>query len=368
MRKIDHTHRKKYYWYGYRKFLRSIRNRSLQVNKFYTKKNIKIVLPENLNIYNKFSRKELMKKIDEIKKNLINGIDVVISFEKVHAPVHPTAMLLLLAERDRLLQLYPQRKIYCKKQNQKLKSSIIINQLLQKFGLVTRFNNIEEHELVKSWEYVKGSKAEYKATTHKPLISMITNFFKDPNLYPSIEEVDNYDRPFHKSLYNSLSEAATNVAHHAYIVSRFQNERTPEEGENSWWMFKSMDDNYMSVVICDRGIGIPKSLRIYAEKKDTLWSILRDKIFASKDAENIRLAIKDGKTRTQLAERGKGLVQIVDIVRKTPGSNMTIYSNFGVYQLSVKDNGEVNVDLIDHQMSINGTIIHWNLPIREQSQ
>lgn len=367
MKKKDHISVKRYVFYGYKNFLRSIRSNVLKKHVGNIEK-IKIILPENLNIYNKFSRKDLLRKIEEMRCFMGKGTDIIISFEKVKAPVQPTAMLLLLAERDRLLQLYPHRKIYCKKQSGKSESSMIINQLLQKFKLITKFNTAKEHELVESWEFVKGSKAEYKATSHKPLIHMITSFFKDSTLYPPIEEENNHGRPFHKSLYNGLSEAATNVANHAYIAPRFKNECTPDEGENSWWMFKSMDDNYMSVVICDRGVGIPKSLKIYAETKDPLWSILKEKIFSSKDSDNIKLAIQEGKTRTKLAERGKGLVQIVDIVRKTPGSNMTIYSNSGVYQLTVKNDGELNIKLTDYSISINGTIIHWNLPIREQSQ
>lgn len=155
-------------------------------------------------------------------------------------------------------------------------------------------------------------------------------------------------------LYTKITEAMTNVHHHAYIEDR-QDGLAYDEDKKPWWMFSQELDGYLTVAFCDLGIGIPRSLPI---KRPSLWRQIKTMGSATNDSHAIAEAIKDSQTRTGEEHRGKGLKQIVDTVRSFDTGIVRVHSNKGCY---TSEMGKVN--RIDYSDSIMGTIISWRVPL-----
>lgn len=160
-----------------------------------------------------------------------------------------------------------------------------------------------------------------------------------------------------KGLYAGIAEAMTNTVHHAYLG---------EEGEKlrfgigkRWWMLSQEKDDLLTVVICDLGIGIPRSLprssTFSAESVSELWRSLG---LDRTDANAIKVALQLGRTRTGVEGRGKGLAEIVDAVNLSERGSVFISSNRGVF---TSQGGDVMAT--NSSRSIHGTLIHWQVPI-----
>lgn len=294
---------------------------------------------------------------------------------KVSAPVDPCGMMLIISEISKIKEEYPKVNIkYLRPNSDNEESNTILNQLLQKFKLVTKefVADIHEHELVKRWEYIYGNDASYKKDNQKEFIRLMRSRIKDV----FSQDPTNISR----YLYSSVSEAATNVANHAYIAPRnIKNEQPMKKEDTKWWTFKAeFKDNEesttgFSVLICDRGIGIPYSLTQKHDDPDEIsWAahikngLLKfgKKISRARDSDLIQLAIEYGKTRTEKEYRGRGLPQIIQTIETTPNAKVRIYSNKGLCEVSCDSVGKFNiVKKIDFNTSILGTIIYWYLPI-----
>lgn len=174
---------------------------------------------------------------------------------------------------------------------------------------------------------------------------------------PAIEEHEGQlAKPLIDGLFRGLGEAMTNTVHHAYIGIR-------EDGlkyspiQNDWWMFSQAKGGFLSVVLCDLGIGIPNTLPI---KKPNLFKQIlalgRDK----SDAACIATAIEGGDTRTRRRERGKGLGNIVKVISGLKDGIVMIQSNRGSYYL---ENG-LEPRSIDYKANIMATVISWKVPLQ----
>lgn len=358
---------------GDARFSRSIRKRKLK--KLLKTQNACIYLSGDFNINSEISRKKLMNNLKSIRNLTASNIPVNLSFMKVSAPVDPCGMMLVISEVSKIQEEYPQTPIkYLRPNSSNEESNTILNQLLEKFGLVTKefSRKSDEHELVRQWEYIYGSDASYTHIEQKEFIKLIrdriaTIFSKEP---ASIS----------RHLYNSVSEAATNVANHAYIDRRpIKNERCMQENQTKWWTFKAEFKDKeeattgFSVLICDRGVGIPYSLlQKYDNPEEKRWTQHLTKglkkigrsLTSAKDSDLIKLAIEYGKTRTEANYRGRGLPQIIKTIQTAPNAKVRIYSNKGLCELACGPDGEFKINRkIDFKTSILGTIIYWYLPI-----
>ncbi len=177
---------------------------------------------------------------------------------------------------------------------------------------------------------------------------------------PAIEKYEGQlAEPLINGLFRGLNEAMTNTKHHAYSGTRADGLNYIPSQWN-WWMFSQAKDNTLSVVFCDLGIGIPKTLPI---KKPNLYRRILTLGKAGKDSEFIKIAIKDKLTRTYLPERGKGLGDIVLAITKDYSGAVKIISNHGVYLKN--QNGTMTYDLKE---SILGTLICWQVSFQNQSK
>lgn len=158
-----------------------------------------------------------------------------------------------------------------------------------------------------------------------------------------------------KGFYTGLTEAMTNTVNHAYIAPR-NDTLNVKETEEGWWMFSQNKDERLDLLICDLGIGIPRSLP--KQRPNIMQQLLAFGRKTTNDHEYIKAAIEDSRSRTQQSHRGKGLGQIVDTVKSIPKSSLIIYSNKGCYSLEGSE-----PEFKDYGDSIFGTIISWSIQL-----
>lgn len=161
--------------------------------------------------------------------------------------------------------------------------------------------------------------------------------------------------PLVNGLFKGLGEAMTNTRQHAYLYTR-DDGLSYQQPTTDWWLFSQARDNTLSVVFCDLGIGIPKSLPI---KRKGLFQKLLSMGLSSSDSACIEQAIEETRSSTQLPHRGRGLGNIVDVVSKYQTGLVVIFSNQGYYML--KGGKAVRYDFRD---SIMGTLIYWQVPLQ----
>lgn len=163
--------------------------------------------------------------------------------------------------------------------------------------------------------------------------------------------------PLVDGLLGGLAEAMANAVHHAYDTPRDDGLKYVDVRD--WWMFSQEKDGYLSVVFCDLGVGIPATLPIKRP-----WLIKKMEKFGLpvNDANCIKEAINEGRSKTSLPGRGHGLGNIIDVVEKVPGGIAVVSSNRGRYDFR---NGKSNTD--NYRDSILGTLIFWHVSLQETS-
>lgn len=157
-------------------------------------------------------------------------------------------------------------------------------------------------------------------------------------------------------LYQGLTEAITNVCHHAYIG-------IADERRKYWWLTGSFDSNTreLQVTFYDKGIGIPKTLPAH-----DLFETIKELFGQWKDSRKICAAMELGRTSTGLEERGKGLQDLIEFAKAYNMGKLRVCSLKGSYEETYqKDNADnpVNTEMIDHKFSIGGTLLQWTVTL-----
>jgi hypothetical protein len=159
------------------------------------------------------------------------------------------------------------------------------------------------------------------------------------------------------SLYEGLSEAITNVSHHAYKTIF-------DVARQFWWVSGSYNarTRELSVSFYDRGSGIPK--RIVKNKRlEHMW----DAMGQWTDSKKIEAAMQLGRTSTDLDERGKGLQNFVSFAIAHKYGKIKVRSLRGLYEeehIGREFSGHQRfVRMVDYKESIGGTLIEWLVKI-----
>lgn len=163
--------------------------------------------------------------------------------------------------------------------------------------------------------------------------------------------------PLQEKLFTGITEAMTNVANHAYDLSREDGLEINDEAKE-WWMFSQEKDGFLSVSFCDLGAGIPRTL---PQKHPSLWKQIC-MLGKSNDADAIDHAVRKSVSRTNDAGRGNGLGQIIQVVQAQNQGEVVIYSNRGTF---TRVNGVKR--LFRHGDSIMGTLIYWKVPLQQEA-
>ena len=118
--------------------------------------------------------------------------------------------------------------------------------------------------------------------------------------------------------------------------------------------------NVFKLVFYDSGVGIPSTL----PRKYTL-ELIRQALsllpgFSPDDGQMIAAAMELGRTRTDLDNRGKGLLDLAKLIDIVGAGRMRIYSRRGAYLYAANGHFESN-----ELGFVEGTLIEWELPLNK---
>ena len=158
-------------------------------------------------------------------------------------------------------------------------------------------------------------------------------------------------------VYDALSEAMTNVAHHAYPRD-IQVWPSPPRGR--WWLGGSWEpkSRVATVQMYDQGVGIPRTLprsRHWSEVLPIFGRIDRERT----DAGMIEAAMDYGRTSTGQAGRGKGLAQMADWISNAGSGSLRILSGKGALTYLPGSRPK------RRQLSVEfrGTLVEWEVQL-----
>lgn len=154
-------------------------------------------------------------------------------------------------------------------------------------------------------------------------------------------------------LYGGCIEATKNAKRHAYIMPRELSKVA--NSITSWWIFSQIRNNKLTIVVCDLGITIPKTL---PKQRLSLYQYIQSTLSSSKESNLIWGAIEKPLSRSLEDFRGNGLPKIAEIATKTAKARLTIHSGRGCVFINKKEK-----KIFDYKKPIPGTIISWTLPL-----
>jgi len=280
-------------------------------------------------------RETLLTFLARVEAALARGSRVRILFEQTKT-LSPDGTLLFVATIQSLSAAYPGRI------SSDYPADDIVEQLFQHIGLLDELGNsprkVVTADNVKYWHFLQGTIADPSG-----FMQLFAAFASQIGSETSA------------GLYESMSEAITNVVQHAYDGLR------PESlaAGVRWWMFAQQKDDRLDVAICDLGIGIPKSLAQKPEMADVLPNLLR-RLHKRRSSGLIEVAVESSRSRTRLPHRGKGLPDMLIFSKNCKLGGFFVHSDTGffMYRADLKrESGR------DHKTKIPGTLIHWQLDL-----
>ena len=157
------------------------------------------------------------------------------------------------------------------------------------------------------------------------------------------DNIDSTERLVNKA----ISEAMLNVKQHAY----------PDKDEETrfWWIIADIIDSDLHIVLCDRGVGIPETLK---GKRWFMGAGIKN-FSEMRDASKIKAAMKYTRSsRTKPSGSGLGSKDIQELIKER--GELVIVSGKGHYKLKGNTSQERSFSI---SYNINGTLIQWRIPI-----
>ena len=312
---------------------------------FRSNSRVKFFVPKIIDIYSKKNFESNVLFIDRVRECcLTHNRKVFLDFSKVEK-VSAGAMLSFLAEIDVITKKSSfgvHAVAFNHPEDQKVESilkQVGFYDLLKKSKRETK-----EYEDVNFWQYTSGACSE-------PVIaqSMMDNIKAEVQSKAS------------KKLYRGFVEAMSNSVEHAYLNDK---EHSEEDDTAKWWTFAGVKDSELVVVICDKGVGIPKTLP-HTQGVGWLQRLFKELSISAhkvKDSTYIKAASSLSRTRTGKTNRGKGLKDMKSVTDELKIGYLSIYSNRGFYTYR-GTGGAIKEFIYDHKRSINGTVVEWNIPL-----
>lgn len=290
---------------------------------------VKTCVPPSRLIYHapRRVREQFDRFSNEVTRHLKSGTKVVVDFRKIER-LYPCGVLLLMGLVDFWTTKYP-GMVGAKYPKDDLAEQMLQHvEVLQKLELPARKK--VEHNDVKRWHYLTGRDVDPAPFTG----------FMDDVAKLAGEEAQ-------AGLFECVSEAITNVKHHAYTTG----EETP------WWAFCTVSDRKIFVAVHDRGASIPTTLLV----KPSISDVVKGRLLQRNIDGDLISAAVGGRTRTKLPYRGKGLQEMYGYTRANVKSELGIYSRNGYFRyLPFKQSGERH-GTIRHP--VEGTLILWMISL-----
>ncbi len=149
----------------------------------------------------------------------------------------------------------------------------------------------------------------------------------------------------------AIGEGMLNVAYHAYPDG--------EEEKRFWWVMAYIYASKLYIALCDRGVGIPKTLK----EPGLFEPVMKRLSLGRDDGKMIKAAMEY--TRSSRSESGGGLgsSDIQDLVLKNPKGRLVIVSGRGFYSLEGEGKENKKEKTLEIKNDIRGTLIQWEIPL-----
>ncbi|WP_426180414.1 hypothetical protein [Pseudomonas sp. TWRC1-2] len=359
-----------------RRFARSIRanvghlnkkGRRSEKRKLAEKPHI-VDAPSKMDLYSPKNHRAFVLFLQRIRQCVSTTSKTVINLKNC-SRITAGAGLLFFAEIDRLVKAFPQNSIRCINPENlrsgpgRSDNSNFVEGALNQIGfyrLIGQKNNTKSSvRSVKRWHQLSGDSADGSLAS-----SLLQTLSKE--VHPQIL----------KQLYRGAIEAIANCVEHAYPSPRQDGLGIPDP---RWWMLVGIDDENLTIIVCDLGVGIPSTLP--AKHSDSFLSNLKSRlgITGSSDSEMIRASTHIKETRTKLKYRGKGGKDFRSMPETFTSSFLAIRSNKGSFFITGRDHqpfkavssrkyipGTNNSEsTIEHDESICGTLVEWAIQVKD---
>lgn len=322
-------------------------------------KSIKIVAPTLLDLYspkNNFKVIEFMSEIESSSKSasLSHNKKIHICFRNTIF-ISAAACLWMLSKMETIRSLYPNVKYALSRPPVlRAKNSYdkkhIVDSVLNRTGFYSALGinkrNMKEVPDVKCWEVIRGELVESEVVGGL------------------LECVADKVGQEYTDLYRPVIEAMSNSVEHAYRKDIYKPKGNGNT--NKWWCLAAILNNRLVVLVCDLGVGIPKTLRL-TQGEGFLSKIVE---FLGKplttDSDHIKAALQVKRTRTRLGYRGKGGTDLQSVIDSYKDSMLRIISNHGNYGYTNRSSVAVPEIMWDGKLSIDGTIVEWSMPLQAE--
>jgi hypothetical protein len=159
---------------------------------------------------------------------------------------------------------------------------------------------------------------------------------------------------------SGLSEAITNVSHHAYPKSMKVYRR-----DRNWYLTGSFNNktNVLKIAFYDQGIGIPKSLPasdVWEKVKKAISIVAKEDRFLHKTL--LKAAVRKDRTRTYEPGRGQGLYDMLTFIKQRKEGHLSIISLKGLYKYTMLD-GVESEKSVSFRNELKGTLIIWSVTL-----
>lgn len=306
------------------------------------KSRVVIKAPRLIDYYREDSINKSNVFIRNIKESISHGYKVSISFDQTEY-ISAAAMISFLAEIELIvISHHPMKVIYFSHPRDKKIESIL--KQVGFYDLLKKEKRETPHyDDVNFWRFASGVCSEPIETK-----KMFQEIKAEIEVRAS------------KKLYRGVIEAMANSVEHAYI-----NQRDCHEEKKKWWCFAGIRDEQLIVVICDKGVGISRTLPMtQGSNLEKIFEILG--ITKRTDSAYIKTASSLRETRTGAKHRGKGIADMKRVVDMLNSARLTIFSNRGLYRYKGNDS-KIRETLSDFKSSVNGTIVEWNIPLTKEA-
>lgn len=309
---------------------------------------VHIPAPEQFLIGHPERRGTMLRFLGRLRRAYLQeGMSVVIDFDRCTL-LEAKGTLLFMAELDRALRLGgPEQVIRCRlPPEERSKEGRIVRQVLHQIGALdlmgydtSSMREDEYDDTVRHWRFATGTRVDERPG----------------------DILEHYEGVITEGLLQGMNigvtEALTNTLHHAYCAQRDDGCRP--FSERRWWMFTQERDGTLTIVVCDLGIGIRRSLPIQWPRSFIAQVFKRLEV-RDLDVASIRLALVIGESVTGQKHRGMGLPQIWNDMKEADVGEIAIFSGRGLLAHAADGKREWDTQYKD---SILGTLIAWEVPI-----
>ena len=326
----------------------------------------KILAPSYLDLYSERNHQKFVGFIKDLKE-IRTKKNITICFRNT-TRITAAAGLLLVSEVDSLLKKFPETKIICtlptinRKGHYKQQEFYFLKVCLEKIGFF---------KLLKYKE--KEVSSVCSCSMLEPLKGIDVSSMKAGQLMLSIQKQFSLSNQARSTLYRGVLEAMANSVEHAYNAGHSLT-------STKWWMFVGVFEKKLTIIVCDLGVGIPKTLPKNHSKSvlKKIFSLLGENYSTNSDGALIRASTYIKRTRTEEDHRGKGGNDLRSLIEYYPQAILSIYSNKGTFTAYGQDVPKIRKirgkrPLIverekTYSQGIEGTIIEWTIPINSLEQ